>query len=121
MTDDQRGIVLDETTAELVRDSALLPSIKRADGHPVASSLAHPGDILTHIGGRPVAELVAAHDQAKAYAKELRGLSKRGPVTQYVCAGDFLDYAEHLDHLADMLIAPELVAAWHAQHDGTSS
>ena len=118
---DQRGIVLDETTAAVVPvgsccefsdDGSWLILINRGGAQ---------GDILTHIGGRPVAELVAAHGQAKTYAKTLRTAVMEPLVDSGTNTKEWLAClaaAEHLDHVADMLIAPELVAAWHAQYDG---
>ena len=79
----ERGIVLD--TAELV---AKVPAgarlVPEDDGRPDAILYAwvasDPGDVeegatLTHIAGRPVAELVALADQAEGQARVLRTMA----------------------------------------------
>lgn len=99
------GIVLDEHTAPLVPEGSMVWAID-GDGWPIDGLLVDAdegpppaGYAVTHVAGRPVAELVAEHDQAKANESALRHM------------------AAMLDRLADRLIHPELVAAWHAQHE----
>jgi hypothetical protein len=119
---DQRGIVLDETTAPLVPDGSTL-DLGPGDIFMTQAPdfTADPGDILSHIGGRPVAELVAAHDRAKADAEALRGYAEGTRWWRADSSQTFDVIADHLDYLADLIITPELVAAWNAQHDGTPS
>lgn len=76
------------------------------------------GYAVTHVAGRPVAELVAEHDQAKANESALRHMAAMLDGHFYPEAVQQLrDMAAMLDRLADRLIHPELVAAWHAQHE----
>ena len=114
-----RGIVLDAETAALVPQHVGFHSVgwfaPRWTQQPV------PGDILTHIGGRPVDELVAAHDEARGQAEALNALAAiaqlRASYGDREVWEDCLDAFDFLNRVADLLIDARLVAAWHAQHD----
>ena len=109
MTAADRGIVLDAETAAVVPDGATLDF----DGDPFWTQApdftADPGDLLTHIGGRPVAELVAEADQAEADAKALRAVTAASEDVF------LLAIADRIDERRAKAIDPALVTAAHQQ------
>lgn len=122
----QEGIVLDAETAAVVPDIGFVMRPYRAGFSRMNLDPGHrakPGDLLTHLptptGLRPVAELVAAHDEAKAHAERMNTLAAvaqlRAMDGDREVWEDCLDAADHFDRLADLLIDARLVAAAHAQ------
>lgn len=115
------GIVLDETTAPLVPVGSVIQTPGGLAGR-TGESPPFSGAILTHLAGRPVADVVADVDQAKAHDRMLRHwraviLNTPGNIgNRRSIVGEMSRVADFLDAIADRMLAPVLVQAWHDQH-----
>lgn len=108
------GVVLDAETVDAVPHGARWCATGVCWWTP--SHLPAPGDRLTHIGGRPVAELVAEADDAEDDARELRHMADMLDGHFYPEAIEQLrDAADRIDKRRAKAIDARLVAAAHAQ------
>ena len=117
------GIVLDAETAVIVPIGARIETPTGAAfiyavGWPAPWD--YPELILTHLptptGLRPVAELVAVHDEAEGHAADLREWAGHATGDHNEDVADaYTAIADCLDQLRVTLINPALVAAAHKQ------
>lgn len=110
------GIVLDAVTAPLVAEFS---TVLDGDGDKWVieyAGQASPDDTLTHVptptGPRPVGEVVAVMDRLLLAARTAKDAYEVG-AERHECWGRI---ADELDAIAERLLAPEFVQAWHDQH-----